>query len=164
MSDPGQVAQQDKVLSAVVQRCLAGRKWFFRRRDLPHADTPDYNDTIIVLVKLAAGESEPAQAFAPLKAALQQAGHIVLETRHWDAKPGHGDRWDNDPAVNSEWLEFCCAVADTYVTTLDATAARRVAASWLGKRPPWGRRLVHWLCWITGDADERTRLAQFGVT
>jgi hypothetical protein len=158
-----QVARQDAALSGVVAPVLEGERWFFRRRDLPHDNTPRYNDTVIVLLRLPRPSADPKTALAPLRAALTSSGHVVVAIEEWDANPGHGDAYDHDAAVNAEWRDFRCAAAEKYLKCCRASDARRVAGHGLARRPPWGKRLVHWLCWISGDSDKAARLAEFGI-
>jgi len=158
-----QVARQDVALGSVVAPVLKGERWFFRRRDLPHDDIPRYNDTVIVLLRLRRPSADLQAALGPVRAALTTLRHEVLAIAEWDAKPGHGDPYDHDPAVNAEWREFCCAVTEEYLKSGSASDARTVASRWLAPCPPWGERLVHWLCWITGDPDKMARLVEFGI-
>jgi len=163
-----QVARQDDVLQTAVRPILEGREWFFRRRDLPHENAPEYNDSIFIFLKLTEGEHDARQALAVLRRSLEGWDHAVLETTEWDGNPGHGDSYDHDSEANSDWRAFCCRVADAYLGSRDLAtarqAARQVAARWHIGSSPMGERLVHWLCWITGDPDEVARRTQFGVT
>jgi len=158
-----QVARQDEVLRRVVRPILAGREWFFRRSDLPRDDAPEYNDGVFVFLKLTDDEYDAGQALAVLRQSLEGWGHAVLETTEWDGNSGFDDPHRNDQTWNRDWREFCCRVADAYLEH-NRAEARQVAACWHIGSSPIEERLVHWLCWITGDPDEVARRAQFGVT
>ena len=161
--DLRQVGRQDHVLRNVIRPILAGREWFFRRRDLPRDDAPEYNDGVFVFLKLTDDEHDAAQALAGLRQSLEGWGHTVLETTEWDGRSGFNDPYASDPEWDRDWREFCCKVAEAYLGR-SGFEARQVAACWHIGSSPIGKRLVHWLCWITGDTNEQARLAEFGVS